>query len=108
MEIVYESDWFGMYSIPVDEVNKNVVYTDFLGWVQFASVSTPQISYIYSFTIGDMLYTNSSLYPQYAYAYIMAAWLFFNPTNDVANGSIWAYNYAAAEWQQFSVESEGN
>lgn len=104
--IVYESEWFGVYSSPVDELNKNIVYNDFLGWLQFASISTPQISYIYSFTLADMLYTSSTLYPQYAYAYIMESWLFFNPSNDVANGSIWVYNYAASEWQQFSVESE--
>jgi len=105
-EIVYESEWFGVYSIPVDEVNKNVVYTDFLGWAQFASVSTPNIAYIYSFVIGDMLYTNQSLYPQYAYAYILQSWLYFNPTNSVTNGSIWAYNYAVDEWQEFTVDSE--
>lgn len=97
----YESDWFGEFSINSEE-GFGWVYTTPLGWTYFTSISTREASYIYPLLVGGILYTNESLYPDYAYSYSDASWILLPDFNDAATGSIWAYIYASAEWKEYS------
>lgn len=101
----YESEWWGTYMIDIDALNRNVMDTGFLGYVQFTSISTASSAYFYSFLTEDIVWTNEVYWPAgYGYSYTRGAWLYFAPSNDVSTGSIFIFNYTDGAWETYEIE----
>jgi hypothetical protein len=97
----YQSNWFGTFTIASDS-EMGWVESDSLGWVYFSSISTPQSAYIYPLLVDQILYTNSTLFPRYAYSYRDSSWIFLPSTNDPSTGAIWGWVYATSEWVKYA------
>jgi hypothetical protein len=104
-ETSYESDWFGEFTVR-DDFEFGWVYTMPLGLTYFTSISTSEAATIYPLLIGGILYTNSNLYPSYAYSYRDASWVYFPEGNDASTGRIWVYVYAESTWVQFPLNDQ--
>jgi hypothetical protein len=101
----YESSWWGTYMIDIDSLNRNVMDTGFLGYVQFTSISTASSAYFYSYLTEDIVWTNEVYWPAgYGYSYTRGAWLYFSPFNDVTTGSIFIFNYTDGAWETYEIE----
>lgn len=95
------SDWFGEFTVDVNDP-LGWVYTKQLGWTYFTFVSTPESSYIYPILVEGILFTNNSLYPNFAWSYSDASWILLYEGNDASSGSIWAWVYSVGEWREYS------
>lgn len=97
----YESSWFGEFTI-MDGSQLGWVYTDSLGWVYFTSISTAEASYIYPLLVDGILFTNSTVYPRYAWSYNESSWIYLPETNDASTGAIWGWVYKTASWMEYA------
>lgn len=99
----FESDWFGTFSVAPDS-DFGWVYSDLLGWTYITSISTPQAAYLLPLLVGDILYTNSAVYPEWVFSYMPETWIYMPSTNDPTTGAIWGYAWTPGEWIEFDGE----
>lgn len=103
---LFESEWFGLYSVMTGTEDVSVIQTRFLGALNFLDGSPSTAVWMYSDYFGTWLFTSETAFSSgMVFSLLHDSWLYLHPDNVTASSIIRVYHYGLGQWLELGPAS---